>query len=280
MTKENMKIIDCHTHIGGFGGIAKELAAKSAEDLIRSMDEAGIEMSLVIANNLKGYVDGITSEELVEEVQKLPKRLRAIANLDFPRLAEEDYSKRLLRTLESKWVVGLKLYAGYQQYDRLDEHITPFYNLCQARSIPVIFHTGDLGEGMGGDKEDAHPRVIVGLAKKFPKLTIIAAHFGNPWIKECGEIMREYQNVYADLSGYFTELQPISEKEKQEFHDDIEKLKEAAGGLTKCLFGTDWWLYSQREYKEAVESVPLSEKERELIFYENARRIFNLDLRF
>lgn len=277
MTEENMKIIDCHTHIGGFGGIAKELAAKSVEDLIRSMDEADIAISLVIANNIKGGEEGTISEEVVEEVQKFPNRLRAIVNLDFPRLTEGDYGKSLLRMLESKWAVGLKLYSGYQQYDRLDEQITPFYDLCQVRSIPVIFHTGYLAEGVSGDREDAHPRVIVDLAKKFPKLTIIAAHFGNPWIKECGEIMREYQNVYADLSGYFTELQPISEKERQEFHGDIEKLKEAAGGLNKCLFGTDWWLYSQKEYKEALESLPLSEKERELLFYENARRIFNLE---
>lgn len=272
-----MKIIDCHTHIGTFGGVGEESDEKTAAELIRSMDEADIDMSLVIANNLKGNEGGITSEELVEEVQKFPARLRAIANLDFPRMKEEDYVGNLLKMLESEHIIGLKLFVGYQQYDPCDEEIIPLYEACEERDMPVMFHTGYLLEGALGDREDAHPRIVGKLAKKFPKLTIIAAHFGNPWTKECGEIMRKYQNVYADLSGYFEELQPISEKEKQEFHEDVKILKEAAGGLDKCLFGTDWWLYSQREYKEVVESLPLSEKERELIFYENAKRIFNLE---
>lgn len=271
-------IIDSHTHIGDFGGIGEGRVAMSAEDLIRSMDEAGIDMSLVIANNLRGEEEGTDSEELVNEVQKFSNRLRAIANMDFPRLQEQGYEDHLLKLLENAIVVGLKFYSGYQNYNPIDEKLTPFYEFCQAQSMPVIFHTGYLLQRTSGSKDYAHPGILGNLALRFPKLTILAAHFGNPWIRECGEVMRTYQNVYADISGYFTEFQPISEKEKRDFQNDIELLKETAGNLRHCLFGTDWWLYSQKEYLEAVKQLPLNDEEKDLIFWKNAKEIFNLQV--
>jgi len=269
-------IIDCHTHIGGFGGVIKDLKAKTTGDLIDSMDEAGIAKSIVIANNLKGVEEGTESRELLEEVRRFPDRLRAVPNFDFIRLKEPDYVKQLLEILKDEFTVGLKLYAGYQQYDPCDERIMPLYNFCRESNLPVIFHTGYLLKGTSGDEEYSHPKILNKLAEKFPDLVIVAAHFGNPWIEECGKVMKKHENVYADLSGYFTELQAISGKEKREFQADIQKLKQAAGGLERCLFGTDWWLYTQKEYREAVEAIPLSETERTLLFYENARNIFHL----
>jgi uncharacterized protein len=269
-------IIDCHAHIGRFGGVSKELKTKTAEDLIQSMEEAGISNSIVIANNLKGAEEGIESQELIKEVRKFPDRLRAVANFDFTRLEEPDYIEQLLEILDNEFVAGLKFYTGYQQYDPCNKEIASLYEFCKTKRIPVIFHTGYLLEGTPGDKAYSHPRILGRLAEKFPDLIIIAAHFGNPWIEECGEVMKEHENVYADLSGYFTELQPISQEEKEEFKTDIQRLKQTAGGLEKCLFGTDWWLYSQKEYKEVIEALPLSETERRLVLYENARRIFRI----
>jgi uncharacterized protein len=270
-------IIDSHTHIGDFGGVGEGRATMQTKDLLRSMEEAGIDISIVIANNLKGQEEGTDNEELLQEVQKFPDKLRAVANLDFPRLNEEEYTEGLLALLENKLVVGLKLYSGYQNYDPCNDLLTPFYETCQKRNMSVIFHTGYLLEGTSGSKEYAHPKILGTLAEKFSELSIIAAHFGNPWVKECGEVMRQHQNIYTDLSGYFTEFQPISKEEKQEFQRDVQLLKEAAGGLDKCLFGTDWWLYSQKEYKEAVEALPLSSRERDLIFFENAQKLFRIE---
>ncbi|GEM_PF-3599381 len=271
-------VIDSHTHIGDFGGIGEGRAAMLTMDLIRSMDEAGIDVSLVIANNLKNEEEGTDSEELIEEIQKFPNRLRAIANIDFPRITEQNYSNNLLKILEHSAVVGLKFYSGYQHYDPADEKLTQFYAFCQSENMPVIFHTGYLLEGSSGSKDYSHPGMLSSLAQKFPQLTIIAAHFGNPWIQECGELIGKYPNVYADLSGYFIEFQPISEKQKKEFQNDIALLKQTAGSLEKCLFGTDWWLYSQKEYLEAAQELPMTEKEKELIFSKNAQTLFNIQI--
>ncbi len=266
-------IIDCHTHIGKFGGVVKNIKGKTAEDLIASMDIAQIDLSFIIANNLKGF-GGTDSWKLFKVVSKFPDRLRMIANFDFSRIGDVGYKDKLLKLLNNELVVGLKFYPGYQEYDLCDELITPFYEFCQKSEIPIVIHTGYLLEEAEEGMECSHPRIISPLAKKFSKLVIIAAHFGNPYVEECGVVMKENENVYADISGYFTEFEPISSEEKNSFIKDIRKLKKSAGGLEKCIFGTDWWIYPQKEYKDAVELLSLSKREKELIFYKNSQSIF------
>ncbi len=263
-------IIDCHTHIGEFEGSEE---VKTVEDIIASMDIAQIDLSIVIANNLKGF-GGTDSWKLLKIIEKFSDRLRMIANFDFSRISEVGYEEKLLKLLNNELVVGLKFYAGYQKYNLCDELISPLYEFCQKAKKPIMIHTGFLLEGTEGNMEYSHPRIIDPLAKKFPELVIVAAHSGNPHIEECGIVMKENKNVYSDISAYFTEFKQISLKEKLSFKRDIEKLKKAAGSLEKCIFGTDWWLYSQKEYKDAVESLPLSKKEKELIFYKNSQNIF------
>ncbi len=260
-------IIDCHTHIG----FLPETGEKTVNDLIASMDEAGIDLSIILANDLEG-IPGSGTEETIEKASVFPERLRVMANFDFLKMKRIGYMTELKRQLKEDLVVGLKFYPGYQRYDLYDTDLHELYDFCQSEGISVMFHTGFLLEGSEGSA--SNPMMISPLADKFTELTIVAAHFGNPFIKECGDLMRRHNNVYADLSGYFTEFQSISQKEIEEMRRDIDELRRSIGGLERFIFGTDWPLYSQKEYMESVKSLSLLEKERDLIFSGNAQRIF------
>ncbi len=260
-------IIDCHTHIGSL----PDTGERTVDGLIVSMDEAGIDLSIILANDLEG-IPGSGTDETIERASAFPERLRVMANFDFLKMKRVGYMAELKRQLKEDLVVGLKFYPGYQSYDLYGAELHELYDFCQSERIPVMFHTGFLLEGSKGMA--SNPMMISPLAEKFTELTIVAAHFGNPFIEECGDLMRCHGNVYADLSGYFTEFRPISRKEVGEMRRDIDKLRRLIGGLERLLFGTDWPLYSQKEYMESVKSLSLSEKERELIFSGNAQRIF------
>ena len=39
------------------------------------------------------------------------------------------------------------------------------------------------------------------IARLFPRLNIIGAHFGNPWWEEAWTMLKSNDNIYADLSG-------------------------------------------------------------------------------
>jgi len=269
-------IIDCHTHIGGFIDGKTEVINPTVEDLLRAMDESGVQMSLVISNSLTDLDEGLTPDEAVREIRKFPERLRVIAHIDLSHLDEEGYIENLAELLEQKEVVGLKVYLGYQKCDLSDERLTPLFKACEQLNMPVMVHTGLLLVGVVGSGQEAHPREVGKAAEKYPNNIFIAAHFGNPWIEECAEVMAKYKNVYADLSGYFIEYEAITEKGKQELWNDMKIFKDACVGADRLLFGTDWPIYSQKEYVEVVKSLPFSPEELENILWKNAKKVFGL----
>jgi uncharacterized protein len=64
--------------------------------------------------------------------------------------------------------------------------------------LPIAPHTGILASGQ---MSRMMPGFLGTIAVKFPNLQIHAAHFGNPWYNEAGEIARRNKNLYFDMSG-------------------------------------------------------------------------------
>jgi hypothetical protein len=104
------------------------------------------------------------------------------------------------------------------------------------------------------------------------------AHSGNPWLFDCASVVAKNKNVYADISGYFNEFKTLSKKEIDLFIKNFTEIKIYMGKFEKFLFGTDWPLYSQKEYLEATLQLHLTKKEFELLFFKNANNIFSLGL--
>lgn len=104
------------------------------------------------------------------------------------------------------------------------------------------------------------------------------AHSGNPWLFDCAAVLEKNKNVYADISGYFNEFKTISKEQTSLFIKHFTEIKIYMGGFEKFLFGTDWPLYSQKEYFKATLQLPLAKKEFEALFFRNANTVFNLGL--
>jgi len=124
----------------------------------------------------------------------------------------------------------------------------------------------------------SHPLNIDEVANRFTHLKIVMAHMGNPWLLDCAAVMAKNKYVYADMSAFFEENRPI-------LYDDITVFKESMldaelllGADDKFLFGRDWRLYNQAEYISAINALDLDERESELVFWKNAKEIFNLDI--
>lgn len=264
-------IIDVHTHIGKTGD-----ENKSADDLIHSMDDAGIDISVIISNSFDYNREaGATIEEVIDAANKYSNRLKAVGNIDYASYNQTQIDN-LLALLGKKLLIGLKFYTGYEHFFPNDERFHSLYEYCSKNNVPVIFHTGALLTGSSGFLKYSHPFNIDELAVIYPNLKIIIAHFGNPWVKDCAAVTAKNKNVYVDFSGYFTEFQTISNVEKDDFIKVLTDFKVFTGGFHKCMFGTDWPLYSQKEYLEVVKELPMSKEENDLVFFKNARLIFDL----
>lgn len=256
-------IIDSHTHVD---------KVSEPEDLIKSMDDAAIDYSIIIADGKDGA--GSSIESLLKSAQKYDK-LGIVGDVDFSTfdLSQINY---LIDLMDKEKILGVKFYLGYEEYYPSNERLHPIYQYCQENGKPVIFHTGALESGNRGLLKYSHPLNIDEVANLFPKLKIVMAHMGNPWLLDCAAVLFKNENVYADMSGFFEENSTIGHEEIEIF---INRLSDAwlfLGSYEKFMFGTDYPLYSQREYLQAVQSLNLTKEEKDHVFWKNAKKIFNL----
>lgn len=110
----------------------------------------------------------------------------------------------------SRGAAGVKFIAPGASYG--DDAYLPLYDVIRAHHGLAVFHTGYLVTGMfepGGlmnrstivDITDMRPAALDRVARAFPKLKILMAHFGNPWWEEAWKMISSHPNIYADLSG-------------------------------------------------------------------------------
>ena len=266
-------IIDAHAHIWRHPIDGR---TATAEALQQAMAGAGVECALVIAGEIPGYDSLPSTEELINLLDS-HKNLFAIAAAS-PSTLTPQYLKKLEQYIKEGKIKGVKLYLGYEHYYPADERLIPLYELAEQMVVPVVFHTGFFwdpdNEGLA---KYANPLGIDEVAVQFPKLNIVIAHMGNPWIVDCAVVAQKNPNVYIDVSGYFTEfVAPFSEEERGMFIQDLKKLHGLIGPYRKLLYGTDWPLCDMKEYVTIASKIPMTEEERGLFFWENAARLFNL----
>jgi uncharacterized protein len=260
-------VVDCHTHLGEANG-----RMYRPDDLLRSMDAAQIDMSIVIAERTSGPYT--TTENLVALVAQQP-RLRVLADVNFATLDVQEIG-RIAALLDQDEIVGLKFYVGYEEYYASNEKLFPLYEHCQRQGKPVMFHTGALERANRGLLKYSHPLTVDEVAHAFPDLRIVLAHMGNPWLLDCAAVMAKNEHVYADVSAFFDEFTPITAQETAVFVQRLADLRVFLGSYDKFLFGTDWPLYEQDQYLAAVEALGLSGAERGRVLGGNAERLFGL----
>jgi len=112
--------------------------------------------------------------------------------------------------LFSRGAAGIKFIGPMHSYG--DNRYFPLYEVIRDHQALAVFHTGYLapalfvpGALMGRedhiDITHMRPAAIDRIARAFPDLKILMAHFGNPWWEEAWKMIASHRNIYADLSG-------------------------------------------------------------------------------
>ncbi|MDR1531940.1 MAG: amidohydrolase family protein [Clostridiales bacterium] len=175
---------------------------------------------------------------------------------------QQDFREEI-RTIKELGLSGVKLHPEYQEFDADDENIFPVYEEIFRHELPLIFHAG---EDIGFTTPlRAAPDKIARVAGRFPRGTIIAAHMGGyPHPAQAAERL-PYPNVYADVSF-------VAGRAPREGFEEACR----AWGYSRLLFGSDSPWHDPAAGIAAVNALPCSEAERELIFYKNALKILRV----
>ncbi|HKL94367.1 MAG TPA: amidohydrolase family protein [Clostridia bacterium] len=263
-----MKIIDTHSHIypqkialkakdniGKFYSIRMTGVGATAEDLIASGEKIGVEKFVVHSTATKKEQVKSINNFIIDETQKHSEFI-GFATLH-PDMTEAEVQMETERIL-SAGLRGLKLHPDFQKFCVDDEKAFKIYEACEGR-LPILFHAGD------SRYEYSSPEKIVGIAKVFPKLTIIAAHFGGYTRWDETLIYKEVDNVYFDTSSTLFKL-PADRAKKI-----IMEL-----GCERFMFGVDFPMWRHDDELKRFLAVGLNDEINEAVLSKNAMRILNI----
>jgi len=134
-----------------------------------------------------------------------------------------------------------------KNYD--DRSYSPIYERAERYGMILLFHTGIVlrpDPSVAADISVDRMRITLldGIARRFPKLTVIGAHMGNPDYAWAAEIGRWNPNLYFDLSGSSL----IKKQDDYTFFKSIfwwsgvvspHTPKSGASAFEKLVFGSD-----------------------------------------
>ncbi len=201
--------------------------------------------------------------------------VHALCNVD-PR---DPSSADLLEREMAAGFRGVKLYPVNRCYQLSDPACRPFFEKANELGANMIIHYGVTVDPTG-DLNFADPLDLSPVARDFPDLKFVIAHFGAGWLDEVLRLAYQCKNVCVDTSGtnnwmdYYVPKMTLSEV----FERAIMAL-----GPERVLFGTDsgttapyrtWIRFMQQR---TIEEMGLSASDRDLILRGNAARIFRLD---
>ena len=243
-------------------------AAEMAEWYAARLAEAGIAKALVVSV--------IPDSEYTREfIRAANGHVHALCNVD-PR--DPGATALLEREMEAGFR-GVKLLPVNRCYRLSDPACRPFFEKASELGANIIVHYG-VTVDPGGDLRYADPTELSPVARDFPDLTFVVAHFGAGYLDQVLKVGYQCPNVCVDSSGTnnWMDFMAYPLTLAQVFERTVTAL-----GPERVLFGTDsntttryrtWIAYAQRR---TLEEIGLSEADRDLVLRGNAVRIFRLD---
>lgn len=179
------KLIDVHVHYNGDPAFLDKLAAK-----LDTVD--GLAFVLTFRKDI---------ESVKASIAKHPNRLMGLGDMSL----DDPLALELVDRFHAAGFRGMgELTRPLKSFD--DRSYWPIYERAGKYRMILLFHTGILSRENPDTPDDVgvdriRSITLDTIARRFPKLTIIGAHLGNPDYEWSAEITRWNPNLYFDLSG-------------------------------------------------------------------------------
>ena len=270
------RAFDSHIHLSGRrDDLLREFAKSNGlrynlPELLATMKKNNVVHGLLLSPPLR---DGspLPNEDILELCAKSEGMLSPVLTVEPTRRQVAAAVK--LAEASSGRVRGFKVRLGYVDALAGSRVFGPAYDYAESQGMPVLFHTGDTATP-DGDLMASHPLTLDRLAGTRPELKMVLCHFGNPWIEDAAELVYKHPNVYADTSGLTTGGGSYAEKFAGMLARKLSEAVYFAGGAEKILFGTDYPVTTYPDAIALIESMDVSETDKDRMFWGNARRLF------
>jgi len=263
--------IDFHTHVFPEKIVKKALNILSKtggnlilhsdgtlDGLIEAMAQSSVEKSVIlsIATNEKQMK---SVNDFAISINNYKDKIIAFGSVH---PLAENAVEELYRIKEAS-LKGVKFHPEYQDFFVDDPKMAKIYEAINKLELITVFHAG---------MDDAFLEPVKGSPERFGNITpnftspVVLAHLGGylMW-QDVEKYITGQKNVYLDTSFCFSRIpRPLAER--------IIKNH----GCDRILFGSDMPWSSPENEKRLIASLDLTEKEKNKIFYENAKEILSV----
>jgi predicted TIM-barrel fold metal-dependent hydrolase len=242
------QVYDTHTHLGAAFHSGRVMTADS---MLRHMDAAGIDRSLlipfpVVADYRREH------DAIAQAAREHPDRFTGALCMD-PFLPEQDVVDELRRGVEQLGMRALKLQPQFCGLNPMSAKGSWFFGLANEFRLPVVVHTGS-------GAPFALPSLLIAPARQYPELPIVIGHAGGSvYYLEAIVAAQVCPNLYIDLSS----LMP---------HHTLDVIRHVES--SRLMAGSDLPESTKVELEKIV-ALDIDEEVRRDILWRTPRRLFD-----
>jgi predicted TIM-barrel fold metal-dependent hydrolase len=251
-------IVDCHTHIWqspdqlgqmdlgesprksatgsrtGGGGARLSPTGRTIWRTIPSADadhhwaqNATVDKSIVLGFKSRYMRAEIPNRYVSDYVNRFPQKLIGFAGID---PTERSAAEEVHAAQADLRLRGITISPANQDFHPSDSRAMKVYAKAEKLGMPILIHPG--GQFTEHSKlEFSRPYLLDDVARGFPKLRLVIAQMGQPWVDETICMLGKHANVYADVSGLLS-------RPWQAYNALVSAHQ--AGVIDKLLFGSDF----------------------------------------
>jgi predicted TIM-barrel fold metal-dependent hydrolase len=240
----------------------------TAEELLASMDEANIGLSVVL--NI-GWVSQElcvkTNDYILDSVSRYPTRLVGFCAIQ-PRAGDAAIAE--LERCAKAGAKGIgELRSDMQGFNLADRTtMKPVVDAALKHDLIFLTHSSEpVGHEYSG-KGSITPDILYSFITKFPNLKLVCAHWGGglPFYALMPEVAKALANVFFDTAATVFLYKP----------EIFERVSQIIGS-DKILFGSDYPLMHQNRVLAQIQASQLPEEDKARILGANAQKLLCLD---
>jgi len=277
-------IIDFHTHIFPpsvrerrneyikrdpcFSLLYSQPKAKlaTAEELIASMDEAEVDLSIVLNIGWESQKLCMeTNNYILDSISRYPDRLIGFCSVQ-PKAGDVAIIELERGAKAGARGIG-EMRPDVQGFDLTDKtFMKPLVDVAVKRDLIFLTHSSEpVGHQYIG-KGEVTPAILYSFIVNFPDLKLVCAHWGGglPFYALMPGVARALTNVFFDTAATIFLYQA-----------GIFKQVSDIIGSDKILFGTDYPLISQNRTIAQIQSLKLAAEDKAKILGSNAQKLLS-----
>ena len=262
-----MYFIDFHTHV--YPDAIASKAADNVRQFYNGLGNPAIDGSVQTLLD-RGTAAGV-EKFVILPVAVQPTRTRSINDFiisqvaDQPRFfgygtihaAMENITGEISYIME-KGLRGLKMHPDYQLFPIDDPRLFPVYDMIEDK-LPIVFHMGD------PRYDYSHPKRLKKVLELFPKLQVIAAHFGGYSMYELAAEELKGKDCVFDVS---SSLMFMDEGVAERYIN--------RHGAERFVYGSDFPMWDPVQEMERFMRLKLTDDQKEQIAHITAEEILKI----